>query len=449
MSGEEIEKMQSTFNRSGSGSPPRSRREPFVMTATVRSCILAFSLCATASPAAAQWTRVPEVPASSVFSLFANGDTIVAGTNNRVYVSTNAGATWQLSSQPAANVSAITAVRIRNRRLFAGTFGQGVFISDNLGATWQAFNQGLVGGILNTQLDLSDLQVRGDSLYAATSGAGVYVRSLRGAGTWSHFGEVFEPNQDSNVQALALGGTRLLAAAGSNGEVLRRDPGDAEWTISPLDNLGLHPGLQAASAAFTGGGWVVGTSVGLFRSVAGQEPWTFVNLGIGLLNHSAFATRGRILFAVFDLVNVALTEFSDDDGATWRLMDAQPNAFVFGLAMSCNDLYAGRADGLWRRSNSTVSVQGDGGPIRLRFALAEPKPVRDLVRLRFDLPASARASIEVFDAAGRRAAESVQGTWPAGSHEVTLNARGLGAGVYFARLTTGDTHEVVRLVHVR
>jgi hypothetical protein len=441
--------MQPTISGAASGSLPRPRRIAFVMTATLQRFVIAFGLCTAAGPAVAQFTRVPEVPASNVFSLFASGDTIVAGTSNRTYVSTDAGATWLPSSQPAPGIVAITAVRIRNHRLFAGTAGQGVVISDDLGATWQAFNQGLVGGVANSQLDLSGFQVRGDSLYAATLGAGVYVRTLVGAGAWSHFGEEFEPNQASNVRTLALGGTRLLAGAGSNGEVFRRNPGDGEWTISSLDNVGLHPGLAASSAAFTGSGWVVGTNIGIFRSVAGQEPWTFVNLGLGTLNHSAFATLGRRLFAAFDFVNAAAIEISDDNGATWQILEVQPNVFVFELTMSGTTLYAGRADGLWRRSATTVSVPGDGGPLRLRFALAGSQPVRDLVRLRFDLPAAASASIEVFDAEGRRVAERVQGTWSAGTHEVSLNARDLSAGVYFARLTAGGKHEVVRLVHLR
>jgi hypothetical protein len=73
---------------------------------------------------------------------------------------------------------------------------------------------------------ISSFEVRGDSLFAGTFGAGVYVRSLLGSGGWSHFGEVFEPEQASNVNTLALGNGRLLAAAGSNGSVFWRDRTD-------------------------------------------------------------------------------------------------------------------------------------------------------------------------------------------------------------------------------
>ena len=413
-----------------------------------RYLLIAFSLIASASPAAAQWTRVPDVPVSDVFSVWANGDTIAAGTDTSVYISTDAGATWKGSSKPVAGVTSIQALWIRNGRLYAGTFGQGVFISDDLGDTWQGFNQGLVGGVANSQLDLGDFQVLGDSLYAGTLGAGVYVRSLT-AGTWSHFGEEFEPNQASNVLALALGGTRLLAAAGSNGQVLDRDPGDGDWTVSSLDNVWLHPGLIAESAAWTGSGWVVGTDIDVFRSVAGQEPWARTGPGVSGLFHTAFATLGRHLFAAFDIVNFAVIDHSGDDGVNWDELDLLPNGFVYKMAVSGGDLFAGRADGLWRRSTAVASVPGSGAPSGLRFALAGPQPVRDQVRFRFELPQPGSASIEVFDVAGRRAAEPVQQSWSAGTHEVSWNARSLGPGVYEARLTAQGRQEVVRLVRVR
>src|SRR6185436_14078500 len=176
------------------------------MVAIVRAGIVALGLVLATSPAAAQWTPVEEVPATDVFVVTSNHDTLAAGTRTLLYVSTDAGAHWQPSSPPGTGVPFIQSVLVRNGKLYAGTAQQGVFVSSDLGQSWSAFNQGLVGGFLDSQLDVSDLQVRGDSLYAATFGAGVYVRNLATAGTWHHFGEVFEPNQASNVRGLAVGG---------------------------------------------------------------------------------------------------------------------------------------------------------------------------------------------------------------------------------------------------
>src|SRR5262249_48040121 len=124
--------------------------------ASMRALFLVLLACGTlsgAAPARADWTQVPEVPTTQLFSLFANGDTIATGADTAAYVSTNGGVTWSRSAKPAPGVQAITAVRVHRGRLYAGTFGQGVFVSDNLGASWTAFNQGLVGGFNNSQLD--------------------------------------------------------------------------------------------------------------------------------------------------------------------------------------------------------------------------------------------------------------------------------------------------------
>src|SRR6185369_435598 len=115
------------------------------------------------SPAFAQWTRVDQVPAADIFSVFTKGDTIAAASDSTVSVSTDAGATWTTSATVAPGVTMVEAVRMHKGRLYAGTFGQGVFVSSDRGASWQAFNQGLVGGFADSQLRVMDLLARGDT----------------------------------------------------------------------------------------------------------------------------------------------------------------------------------------------------------------------------------------------------------------------------------------------
>jgi photosystem II stability/assembly factor-like uncharacterized protein len=298
--------------------------------------------------------------------VWANGDTIAAGADSIVHASTDGGATWKTSAKVVEGVTSIEAVRVRNGLLYAGTRGQGVFISDDLGDTWLAFNQGLVGGILDTQLHIVDFLVHGDSLFVATSGAGVWVRDLRG-GTWSHFGNTFEANSASNMNDIAAGGTRLFASSGFNGTAFFRDPGDADWTRSYLNNTGLAPGLAALVAAWTGGGWVVGANTGVFRSASGHELWTFVDLDLGIVLFASFVTRGRELFGMFNAGGQAVLERSIDDGATWEFLDGQPAVFVFEMAMSGAHLYAGRVDGLWRRSAPTAVRPASWSSAKSRF----------------------------------------------------------------------------------
>jgi hypothetical protein len=174
-----------------------------------------------------------------------------------------------------------------------------------------------------------------------------------------------------------------------------------------------------------------------------------VNLGLGLLDSGTLATRGHRLFGAFNRDNDVVIEHSGDDGATWEMLDVLPQALVFQMATVGTDLYAGRADGLWRRSIATVSVPGNDARAGLGLALAGAQPVAHDVRLRFNMPEAGNASIEVFDVAGRRAAELAQPSLSAGPHEVSWSARELGPGVYAVRLTAGQRQEVVRLVRVR
>ena len=319
---------------------------------------LALTVLACASPAAAQWSRVTELPATDVVSVDVEQDIIAAGADTAVFVSTDGGTLWRRSAQLAPAVGSIQAVRLHHGQLYAGTFGQGVFVSDDLGTTWSAFNQGLTGGLFDSQLFISSFEVRGDSLFAGTFGAGVYVRSLLGSGGWSHFGDVLEPEQASNVNTIALGNGRLLAAAGSNGSVFWRDRTDADWTPSGLGPHGALPGVQAHALIWTGSRWVVGTSSGLFLSPSGQDSWTLSSLGIVHLRWSAFAMRGPTLFAAFDLPTEAVIGFSPDEGQSWRFLEQQPGVFVYTLASHGDELYAGRGDGLWRRRSRVRSAPG-------------------------------------------------------------------------------------------
>src|SRR5262245_64488547 len=80
-----------------------------------------------ATPMAAQWSRVTELPADNVFALSVEQDTIAAATRTVVFVSTDGGVHWQPSARPAPSVTSIQAVRLVQGQLFAGTCGHGAF----------------------------------------------------------------------------------------------------------------------------------------------------------------------------------------------------------------------------------------------------------------------------------------------------------------------------------
>ena len=110
--------------------------------------------------------------------------------------------------------------------------------------------------------------------------------------------------------------------------------------------------------------------------------------------------------------------------------------------------YAGRVDGLWRRSIATVSVPPGGAPASPNFAIAGTHPIRDEARFRFELPEATHVRIDLFDVSGRRVPGGIDETLPAGKHEVRLTSRDLAPGIYMARFRGAGRSEAVRLVRI-
>ena len=312
-------------------------------------------MVAFAAPASAQWTPVADVPVGATYTVSVSGDTILAGVDSLVYVSINGGTSFKQSGPVVPERRPVAATRVHGGRIYAGTYGLGVLVSSNLGDTWNSFSQGLVGGPFDTQLFISDLLIDNNKMYAATDD-GAWKRDLVASGTWSHFGDIFTPDQSENLRSIAVGGTRLVACGGSNGIMFFRDPGDPDWTESFLNNIGLGPGRAAQTSIFTGSLWLVGEASGVHHSTNAQSPWTLTDIGLGPLQNVRFALHGTRIFAAFRITTGAAIEFSDD-GLTWTLLDFQPGAFVLGLATHNNSLYAARTDGLWVRDISTVATQ--------------------------------------------------------------------------------------------
>lgn len=395
--------------------------------------------------ATAQWTRVLDVPMQDVFTVWSNGDTIAAGVDSSVYVSTDAGVTWKHSVTVASGLNAVSSVVVHDGRLYAGTDRQGVFVSDNFGDTWTGFSQG-IGGL--GALDIMDLLVHGDSLYAATEGGGAWVRGFT-AGSWTHFGNEIENFEGDNMTAIAAGGSRLFAAGGFNGTVFFRDPGDPDWTLSLLFNDRFAPGLAGIAAIWTGHRWVVGSNIGIYHSADGREPWTYVDFGIHPTLFVGFATFGSDLIASMGAGGGTLITMSRDDGVTWQSLDSLFGVFVYKIARQGTTLYAGRVDGLWQRSLATIdSVPVETPAPRLVLAVG-PNPVRgDRVHFSFDLPEAGPITVDVFDVAGRRVG-SIRELRAAGHGAIDWDAGRLATGVYYARLTAGERRATVRLVRIR
>jgi hypothetical protein len=91
---------------------------------------------------------------------------------------------------------------------------------------------------------------------------------------------------------------------------------------------------------------------------------------------------------------------------------------------------------------------GDAVAEAVRLDLDASAPAR-AERLRMTLARAGAVEIAVYDVTGRRIALVDRGDRAAGRHEVTWDASGLGAGLYFYRLTAGERSVTRKRIVIR
>lgn len=140
------------------------------------------------------WTSV--LADKPVNTITTNGNYIYTATINGLFVSSDNGSTWKLSSAGLTN--AVSALYMYGSNVFAGTYEGfdigtgGVFYSTNNGNSWILESAGLVGdrGVLN----INSFNIVGTTLLAGT-GSGVFKRPLS---EFSLVSGVQEPTKSRN-----------------------------------------------------------------------------------------------------------------------------------------------------------------------------------------------------------------------------------------------------------
>jgi hypothetical protein len=88
-------------------------------------------------------------------------------------------------------------------------------------------------------------------------------------------------------------------------------------------------------------------------------------------------------------------------------------------------------------------------PQTCAFKVTCPNPIQSVATVRFTVPERSRVVITLYDIAGRQLRRVVDEVREAGYHETELDASGLSAGVYFARMKVGRYEEIQRLILLR
>ena len=302
---------------------------------------------------------------ATTINYFTMSEILYAGTNNGVYKSTDHGATWSSAYEGYYVLSMAAAGTL----VLASTYS-GLFLSTNNGVDWNQINDGIGDATVNS------LAIIGNTFFAGV-GANVYVSSDSG-NSWTKsntglgsasmtsftvkssdifagtYGGGLSRSTDNGAHWTSAGlpgeivmttyasGSTLYAGTGNDGLFYTTDNG-ANWT-----STAALPGGEVHAISVDGTNLFVGTRVGVHLSADTGKTWTLVNTGINVADIAGLTSIGANLYAASSFGGV----FLSTNGMDWTARsNGMSGPISYALATDGATLYDGNNWGAHRSTN--------------------------------------------------------------------------------------------------
>lgn len=379
-----------------------------------------------------QWIPVNDIPNNiNIPSIFIEDNTIYAGADNVIYISTNEGNSWSKSSVIYGDADFVSSVIKHQNIIYAATYNYGVFVSSDEGNSWTEINNGLTGLGAKT---ITDLIVRGDSLYAATSGSGIFVLDINNPATWHHFSNGLGWNISYNVFSLSMIDNILYAGAGGNGYYYTNEPGSDLWKEVKFGDLSSSQ-LIFYDIVNVESVYYLSSSYGIYKSTDNGQTWNPEILNYGFLENSNFVKAGSRVFSVLGKsVKSTWLEF-DFSTQQWIWFDEQPATLVLNSGAMDGKLFSCTLNHLLVKELNTTGIE-EPGKLRNDFTLSQnyPNPFNPSTTIEYSLKENANIIIEVYNNIGEMINLLVDNYHTAGQYKINFNAANLPSGIYFYRI---------------
>ena len=155
-----------------------------------------------------QWTRVQQLPATDIFTLYHKDSILYAGGTNTVYFSKDKGQSWD-STTIIPSFHTVDNIIVYKNELYAACYSIGVFKSPDGGHTWQNITAGMYPFI-------SDFCEFNGNLYAATLGSSVFKLDSLSRSNWIFFSAGLS-DLSVNINSIAGNNNALIAGTNANG----------------------------------------------------------------------------------------------------------------------------------------------------------------------------------------------------------------------------------------
>lgn len=164
------------------------------------------------------------------------------------------------------------------------------------------------------------------------------------------------------------------------------------------------------------------------------------------------AEAGRLIVSWYDITPLAL----EDDAlllnvtVTTKDLSALEEPIVFGLE-SNSELADGQgtaySDAVMAMPALVTEILGINDVTEGNFSLTVyPNPMKDKATLAYSLPADGAVTLTVYNAMGQQMAVVVDERQTSGVHQVEVSLQQWASGVYYCRLTYGNSVELIKMV---
>ena len=272
--------------------------------------------------------------------------------------------------------------------------------------------------------------------------------------------------------ALALCGSLLAASSGA--DMLTNGGFESGAPVPPTGILAVAPGSPALTGWTVLNGAINVVSNDYWQCLSGVRSVELSSTGPGAIRQSFASTSGGVYRLTFSMSGEPFStptikhlrvqaggttqDFTFDVTPAWHwdmkwtqhtLDFAAPGPLTTVTLTSMDGGPAGPA--LDAMSIDFVSADAGAGSARLALAPVAPDPLRVEGRVSFTLPRAQSVRLSVVDLQGREVARLVRGELGAGPHDLMLTPRsiGLGSGLYFLILDTGDGRIVRRFTTIQ
>jgi ligand-binding sensor domain-containing protein len=380
----------------------------------------------------AQWIKTNGPSSDQIICLTVppNGSSIelYAGTANwGIYQLAKGDTNW---AQTGLTNAGIGSIAFSNTNIFAGTAGSGIWLSTNSGTEWTQTNF-----LIDYFIDA--LVFIGTNLFAGTNGLGIYLSTNYGA-TWT---QIDNGLMNYSIQALAVIDSNLFAGTG-NGVYVSTN--SSMWTRINTVSTNFY----VYSFAVSGTNLFAGTNKGVYLFTNNGTSWNATSIGFTNENVLSVITMGENLFAASgDSVYL-----STNNGSIWTQVSAGlPNSSIWALAVNNINLFAGTYNsGVWRRplSELITTVKGNEDQVPAQFRLDQnyPNPLNPSTTINYSIPKAGQVTLKVYDVLGKEVATLVNEEESSGNYHIVFNANKLASGVYFYRLSAGNSVITKKLI---